>query len=206
MPVSYYGPSSYVTRVRTSNNHLISVTPLLHPLAQPLLTVVVLVTVGRVDEVTAGFDEGVEKRETLLLVHGTHEVFPCLTNAHGTESEWRDTDAGMLGENTETTERGLGLRCGLEEVGHRSVSCEDVDVVKGCLLVGEVVVARGGSCTIHRYWMNFFLGDEGLNSCRLTLGLTRQDASYICFGIKVSCFIDDVAALAPRSYPRGKAG
>ena len=105
-------------RVRTSNNHLISITPLLHPLAKPLLTVVVLVTVRRVDEVTAGFDEGVEKLEALLLVHGTHEVFPRLTDAHGTEGEWRDTYTGMLGENTETTERGLRLRCGLEKVGH----------------------------------------------------------------------------------------
>ena len=79
-------------------------------------------------------------------------------------------------------------------------------MVMGCLLMGEVGVTRSGSRKIHRYWSKFFLGDEGLNSCRLTLELTRQNAHYICFIIKVSCFNDDAMPIGSEVLSPRKGG
>lgn len=69
----------------------------------------------RVDEVAPGRDEGVEKLKCALLVHGSQHSLPGLTQAHGTELQWRDSDACRLGQNSVPAQRSGRLWCGLEK-------------------------------------------------------------------------------------------
>jgi hypothetical protein len=72
---------------------------------------------SRVDEVTASRNESVEKLKGGLLVHGTQHALPGLAQAHGTELQRRDSNAGCLGENPVPAQRGGRIGCGLED-GH----------------------------------------------------------------------------------------
>ena len=66
-------------------NHKLAVVPLLHPFAKPHLGLLVLIVVGRVNEIATGFVVGVEKLEGLFLAHGAHEIRPSVSNGHCTE-------------------------------------------------------------------------------------------------------------------------
>lgn len=85
------------------NHHLVAVFALGHPLADPRLALLVLVIVGRVDEVAAVFDEGVEEGEGLRFVHAAHAVLPGFADGHGAQAEGGDADAGCAGEDAHTT-------------------------------------------------------------------------------------------------------
>lgn len=92
-----------------SNNQLVTVAAELHPLANKLFGGLLLVVVGGVDEVAAGFVVGVKELEALLLVHGTHaEGFPAVTDAHSTELDGGDLDTGLGGEGAVLAKFGRG--------------------------------------------------------------------------------------------------
>jgi hypothetical protein len=58
------------------NNHLIAVSFLLHPLANPLLRFFALISVSGINKVTAKIKESVKDSKTLGLITITHKVFP----------------------------------------------------------------------------------------------------------------------------------
>jgi len=58
------------------DNHLIAVSFLLHPFANPFFGFLALVCVGGIDEVTAEIEEGVEDLKTCGLITLAHKIFP----------------------------------------------------------------------------------------------------------------------------------
>lgn len=62
------------------DDHLVTVSTLFHPLAKPLLRLLILVVVGCVDEVASSFDKGVKQSKRLLLVHAAHEFRPGISD------------------------------------------------------------------------------------------------------------------------------
>ena len=67
--------------------------------------------VGGVDKVATGFVERVEQLEAALLVHGAHtQVRPLVADAHGSELDGRNMNAGTRGKGSVAAELGLGRR------------------------------------------------------------------------------------------------
>jgi len=57
--------------------------------------------IGCVDEISPSLVERIEKLERGFLVHTTHaELVPLVTDAHGTELQGRDMNAGIRGQGT----------------------------------------------------------------------------------------------------------
>ena len=72
--------------------------------------------VGCIDEVSAGLIKSVKQLEAGFLIHSSHPVLiPLVTNAHGTETDGRDVDAGERRELAVATELGRWLRSGGED-------------------------------------------------------------------------------------------
>ena len=84
------------------NYKSISICSLGHPFTDPFLRLFILIIVGCVDEVAerqwldmsfsqsmdnlpSGFNESVHESKRSFLIHAAHEVFPSLSNAHGTK-------------------------------------------------------------------------------------------------------------------------
>ena len=87
----------------------------------------------RVDKVTSGRDESVQKLKGALLVHGAQHALPGFAQAHGTELQWRDSDACGLGEDSIPAQRSGRFGCGLEK-RHVAVLCsrglrEGIDLI-----------------------------------------------------------------------------
>jgi hypothetical protein len=58
------------------DDHLIAVSLLLHPLANPFLGLFALISIGGINKVTAEIEKGIENSKTLALITITHKVFP----------------------------------------------------------------------------------------------------------------------------------
>lgn len=69
-----------------SQNNLISISTLRHPLADPLLGLTELVQVGCVDEIAALFVEVVEDGKCCLLIALAHEGRPGIAEVHGSQA------------------------------------------------------------------------------------------------------------------------
>ena len=67
--------------LRGKNQH-IPILALFHPLAKPFLRLLILVVVGRINEVAAGVVVCVEELKGLFLVHGAHETLPGFAKGH----------------------------------------------------------------------------------------------------------------------------
>ena len=58
-----------------------------------------VLVIGGVDEISASLVECIKELERGCLVHAAHaEFFPLVTDAHGTELQRRDMDAGIGGQ------------------------------------------------------------------------------------------------------------
>ena len=78
------------------------------PLADPALRLLVLIVIGRVDEVTAGIIEGVQELGCGGLVYRAHAAGPGLANGHGAQLQRRDAHTSCGREDTQTAELGWG--------------------------------------------------------------------------------------------------
>ena len=58
-------------------NYVVTILTLLHPFANPRLGLLVLVVVGRVDEIAAGIIVSIEELEAVVFRHAAHEALPC---------------------------------------------------------------------------------------------------------------------------------
>jgi len=87
-----------------SNDHVVPVASLLHPLADPGFGLFILVIVGRIDEIAAGVEVGVHELEGLFLAHAAHESGPGVANAHCAQLQGGDTDTGGRGEDPESSQ------------------------------------------------------------------------------------------------------
>ena len=57
-----------------------------------------VLVIGGVNEISPSLVERIEELERGCLVHATHaELLPLVTDAHGTELQWRDVDSGIRG-------------------------------------------------------------------------------------------------------------
>ena len=81
-------------KLRRKDN-MVPIAPFRHPLTKPRLALLVLVVVGRVDEVTAGVVVGVEEFEGVSFGHAAHPGRPGVADGHGAELERRDTEAAL---------------------------------------------------------------------------------------------------------------
>lgn len=69
----------------------------------------------RINEIATSLNEGVQQLIGSLLVHRAEHTLPGLAQTHGTELQWRDADAGRLGEDSVPAQRSGRLGSGLEE-------------------------------------------------------------------------------------------
>ena len=78
-----------------------------------------ILVIGSIDEISTGFIERIEQFERGCLVHSPHTKFlPLVTDAHGTETKGRNTDARKRTEDAVTSKTGLWFRCWIESDGH----------------------------------------------------------------------------------------
>ena len=73
---------------------------------------------SRVDHVAAGIIKGIQQLKAVFLGHGTHYTGPGITNAHGTQLQWTNTNTGRAREDAVATKLRLGLWRGLEHFRH----------------------------------------------------------------------------------------
>lgn len=91
------------------DNHLVSNTSLLHPLADPLFTFSELIVHSSVDPVPALLVEVVQDLEGCLFRALAEGFFPRITKVHAAQCEGRDTNCGCGAEDAVSAKQRHGL-------------------------------------------------------------------------------------------------